>query len=391
MTKHRFSTRQIHAEGHSKPFNAHTFPIFQTSTFYFDTPEKGAELFQGQADGYIYTRLGNPTIDTVEKVVADLEGGAGSTATSSGMAAVLASVFSFLNAGDHIVVSDTLYGASTTLLTRFAPRFGIRVSVVRSADIDQFKSVIEAQTRVVYIETPANPTLSITDIQAVADLAGKVGALVVVDNTFATPFFQNPLSLGADVVVHSATKYLNGHGDVVMGFVVARVDEHHRKMRDFVILSGGNANPFDAFLCLRGIKTLSIRMERHDRNARRVAEFLAGHPKIGRVYYPGLPDFPGHEIARRQMRGFSSVIAFDIRGGYDAGKQLMKEVRMMTLAVSLGTLDTLIQHPASMTHSGVPREEREKAGIADGLIRLSVGLEDIEDIIEDLEEALARV
>jgi methionine-gamma-lyase len=391
MSKNKFATREIHGEGHEKPFNAHAYPIFQTSTFYFDTPEKGAELFKGESDGYIYTRLGNPTIDAVERVVADLEGGSGATAASSGMAAILASVFAFLTSGDKIVVSDTLYGASTTLLTKFAPRFGVDVSVVKSTDLDQFRQAITSETKVVFIETPANPTLSITNIAAVSRLARDAGALLVVDNTFATPFFQNPFIHGADIVVHSATKYLNGHGDVVMGFVVAKTEEHHRKMREFIKLTGGNANPFDSYLCLRGIKTLSLRMTKHNENAIQVAEYLLDHPKVEKVYYPGLPSFPGHETAKKQMSGYSSVIAFDILGGFDVGKQLMKEVKMMTLAVSLGTLDTLIQHPASMTHSGVDRKERELAGITDGLIRISVGLEDIEDIIEDLGGALSRV
>ena len=391
MSKNKFATREIHGDGHEKPFNSHTYPIFQTSTFYFDTPEKGAQLFKGESDGYIYTRLGNPTIDAVERVVADLEGGSGSTAASSGMAAILASVFAFLTNGDHIVVSDTLYGASTTLLTKFAPRFGVDVSVVKSTDLEQFRQAITGETKVVFIETPANPTLSITDITAVSELARDAGALLVVDNTFATPFFQNPFTHGADIVVHSATKYLNGHGDVVMGFVVAKTDEHHQVMREFIKLTGGNANPFDSFLCLRGIKTLSLRMTKHNENAMRVAEYLQDHPKVEKVYYPGLPSFSGHDVAKKQMSGYSSVIAFDILGGFDVGKQLMKEVKMMTLAVSLGTLDTLIQHPASMTHSGVDRKERELAGITDGLIRISVGLEDIRDIIEDLEGALSRV
>ncbi|MEN8153951.1 MAG: aminotransferase class I/II-fold pyridoxal phosphate-dependent enzyme [Acidobacteriota bacterium] len=391
MKNQKFATKQIHADGHKKPFNSHSVPIFQTSTFYFDSPEHGAELFSGKGDGYIYTRLGNPTIDAVEKVVAELEGGFGSTATSSGMSAVAASVFPFVSSGDHIVVSDTLYGASTTLLTEFAQKYGIDSTVVSSAHIDEYKNAINDRTKLIYIETPANPTLSIVDIEAVSKIAKDSGLLLVVDNTFATPYFQKPFELGADVIMHSATKYLNGHGDVIMGFSVGKTEDIHKKIRDFVKLSGGNANPFDSYLCLRGIKTLSVRMEKHNSNALKVAEYLQNHEKVEKVYYPGLPDFEGHEIAKKQMSGFSSVIAFDLKGGFEAGKKLMKKVKMMTLAVSLGTVDTLIQHPASMTHSGVPKEEKLSAGITDELTRISVGLEDVEDIIEDLEQALAQV
>ncbi len=391
MKNQKFSTRQIHGEGHHKPFNSHSFPIFQTSTFYFDSPEHGAELFAGKGEGYIYSRLGNPTVDAVEKVVADLEGAFGATATSSGMSAVHASVFPFVSAGDHIIVSDTLYGASTTLLTSFANRYGVETSVVKSDKLDEYKSNLKSNTKLIYIETPANPTLSITDIEGVSNIAKSANALLVVDNTFATPYLQNPIDFGADVVMHSATKYLNGHGDVIMGFSIGKTEEIHNKIRSFVKLSGGNANPFDSYLCLRGIKTLSLRMDKHNKNAQKVAEYLQGHEKVVKVYYPGLPDFEGHELAKKQMRGFSSVIAFDLKGGFDAGKKLMKTIEMMTLAVSLGTVDTLIQHPASMTHSGVPKEERDKAGITNELTRISVGLEDVEDIIADLEQGLARI
>ncbi len=391
MKNHKFSTNQIHLEGHKKPFNSHSFPIFQTSTFYFDSPEHGAELFAGKGDGYIYTRLGNPTIDAVERVVAELEGGFGATATSSGMSAVLTSVFPFVKAGDHIVVSDTLYGASTILLTEFAVKYGIEVTVVKSASLEEFKNGVKSNTKLIYVETPANPTLSITDIRGVSDIAKNNNILLVVDNTFATPYLQRPFEFGADIIMHSATKYLNGHGDVVMGFSVGKTEDIHKKIRSFTRLTGGNATPFDSYLCLRGIKTLSLRMDKHNVNAMKVAEYLQEHKKVLKVYYPGLPDFEGHEVAKRQMSGFSSVIAFDLKGGFDAGKKLMKSIKLMTLAVSLGTVDTLIQHPASMTHSGVPKAEREKAGISDELTRISVGLEDIEDIIADLEQGLSKI
>jgi len=391
MKYKNFSTKQIHAEGHTKPFNSHTFPIFQTSTFYFDSPEMGAQLFSGEGDGYIYTRLGNPTIDAVQTVVAELEEGYDSVATASGMAAVAASVFPFVKSGDHIIVSDTLYGASTVLLTESAKNYGIEVTVVKNSDLDQYRDSVKDNTKVIYIETPANPTLSIVDIEGVAEIAHENDLLLAVDNTFSTPYFQQPLKLGADIVVHSATKYLNGHGDVIMGFVVGKTKELVKEMADFIHLTGSNANPFDSYLCLRGLKTLSLRMERHNQNAMFAAQFLEQHPKVIKVYYPGLSSFEGHEIAKKQMRGYSSVIAFEVAGGFEAGKQLMKEISMMTLAVSLGTVDTLIQHPASMTHSGVPKEEREKAGITDELIRISVGLEHIDDIISDMDNALSRI
>ena len=391
MKYKNFATKQIHSEGHQKPFNSHAFPIFQTSTFYFDTPEMGAELFSGQGEGYIYTRLGNPTIDAVQKVVAELEEGEGSVATASGMAAVAASVFPFVQSGDHIIISDTLYGASTVLLTETVKNYGIEVSIVKSSDLNEYKDSIKENTKLIYIETPANPTLSIVDIAGVAEICKENELLLAVDNTFATPYFQKPLNLGADIVVHSATKYLNGHGDVIMGFVIGKTKELTDKMADFIHLTGSNANPFDSYLCLRGLKTLSLRMERHNQNAMFTAQFLEQHPKVIKVYYPGLRSFEGHEIAKKQMTGYSSVIAFEVAGGFEAGKQLMKEINMMTLAVSLGTVDTLIQHPASMTHSGVPKEEREKAGITDELIRISVGLEHIDDIISDLDTALSKI
>ena len=391
MKKGGFSTRQIHGEGHDNPSNAHVFPIFQTSTFVFDSPENGADLFAGRAEGYIYSRMGNPTVDRAEKVLAGLEGAAGAVATSSGMAAVAACVFPFCKGGDHIAVSDTLYGASTTLLTQTADKFGVESTVVSGTVPADFAAAVRPQTQVVFIETPANPTLAVLDIAAIADAVHDRGALLAVDNTFATPYYQNPLELGADLIMHSATKYLGGHGDVIMGFAAAKTDELAQKVRAWVRLTGGNGNPFEAFLCLRGMKTLSLRMERHTQNAQYVAEYLRLHPKVERVYYPGLPDHPNRDVVQKQMRGCSGVMAFDLKGGYAAGSNLLKKFEYISLAVSLGTIDSLIQHPASMTHSGVSPADRLAAGIGEGLIRLSVGIEDVDDLIGDLDQALAQI
>ncbi|NLO88416.1 MAG: methionine gamma-lyase [Firmicutes bacterium] len=384
-----FSTRAIHAG--QKPdllYGSLTTPIYQTSTFVFKNVAQGAARFAGEEEGYIYTRLGNPTQTALEEKIASLEGGEAAFAAGSGMGAITAVLMALVSQGDHVVHSSALYGCTFAFLHDLLTRFGVTATGVDTADLEAVKKALRPNTKVVYIETPANPTMRLTDIQAVADIAHEHGAKVVVDNTFMTPYFQRPLELGADIVVHSATKYINGHGDVVAGLAIGPknlIDEMRMTtLKDI----GGIIGPFESWLLLRGLKTLPVRMDRHNSNAMAVARFLESHPAVEKVYYPGLESFPQHELAKKQMSGFGGVMSFELKGGYEAGVRLMNGVKLMHLAVSLGDVDTLIQHPASMTHSVVPEEERLAVNITPGLVRLSVGLEDPEDIIADLEQAL---
>ncbi len=337
--------------------------------------------------------MGNPTVAEAEEKIALLEGGEAGAATSSGMGAVAASLWTALKAGDHVVASDTLYGCTFSLLNHGLTRFGVDVTFVDISNLEELESAMRPNTKVVYLETPANPTLKITDIEAVSKIAHKVkGCLVFVDNTFSTPYIQKPLELGADVVIHSATKYLNGHGDVIAGFVVGEkkfIEEV--KMFGIKDMTGSVMSPFDAYLIIRGMKTLEIRMEKHCDNAIKVAKFLETHPAVKKVYYPGLESFEYYELAKKQMKLPGAIISFELKGGIEEGKTVMNNVKLAKLAVSLGDPETLIQHPASMTHSPYTPEERAEAGISDGLVRLSVGLETAEDIIADLKEALDLV
>jgi len=383
-------TKALHAEGHGKPMNAHTMPIFQTSTFYFDSAEHGADLFAGKRSGHIYTRIGNPTVEAYERVVAALENGEEAVAFSSGLAAIYASLVSFVGQGDHIISSDTLYGPTIHLIGDVIRRGGIESTFLDSSNVGAVEAALRPNTRVVFLETPANPTCRITDIEAVSRLAHSRNALVVVDATFGTPRFIRPLELGADVSLHSTTKFMNGHGDVVGGIVTARA-ELAKVIRKFRTDTGACPSPMDAFLSLRGVRTLGLRMERHNSNALAVAEYLTKQPKVSRVYFHGLPGDCGHAVAKRQMSGFGSTFAFDMAGGYDAAKRLLQGVELMTLAVSLGTADTLIQHPASMTHASVPPEIMRQQGLTPEMVRIHVGLEEADDLIADLDRAFARV
>lgn len=392
VKKKGFSTRAIHVGTNPcKLTGSHVAPIYQTSTFVFKNVDEGARRFAGDEDGYIYTRLGNPTETELEEKIAALEGGDMAIATASGMAAISTTLISLLKKGDHIVAGDTLYGCTHSLISGLLPEYGIEVTMVDTSDIDNIEKAMKPNTKVVYIETPANPTLKIVDIKASADIAHKHGAKLVVDNTFMSPYLQRPLEHGADIVVHSATKYLGGHGDLIAGLIIGSKDIIPKMKMPYFKDFGGVISPFNAWLLSRGIKTLSVRMERHSENAQKVAEYLERHELIEEVYYPGLEHHPQHELAKKQMDGFGGMMSFELKGGIEAGKVLMNSVKMISLAVSLGCVDSLIQHPASMTHSPVPKEERLKVGITDGLVRLSVGIEDIEDIIADLDQALAKV
>ena len=388
-----FSTKAIHGGYVKNEVGALATPIYQTSTFIFDSAEQGGRRFAGEEGGYIYTRLGNPTNTQVEEKVALLENAEACASMASGMGAITSCLWTILEAGDHVVAAQTLYGCTFAYLNHGLQRFGVEVSFVDTRDPENVRKAMKDNTKVVYLETPANPTLDISDIEAISKIAHeKEDCMVVVDNTFSTPYIQRPLDLGADVVVHSATKYLNGHGDVVAGLVCGKADFiEDVKMVGLKDMTGSVLSPFDAFLINRGLKTLEIRMQRHCENAAKVAEFLESHPVVEKVYYPGLKSFPQYELAKKQMKLPGAMISFEIKGGIEEGIRLMNNVKLCTLAVSLGDAETLIQHPASMTHSPYEREERLESGITDGLIRLSIGLETVEDIIEDLKMALDSI
>jgi len=385
-----FDTKCLHEGDEHNEVGAHVNPIYQTSTFVFKNAEQGAARFSGKEGGYIYTRLGNPTNTAVHKKLASIEGGEDAQTFASGMGAISAAVMAAAVNGDHIIAGDVLYGCTFNLFSGILQKLGIEVSFVDTSSANEIEKAIKENTKVIFLETPANPTMKLSDIKAIAALCKEKKLLLIVDNTFATPYFQNPLKLGADVVVHSATKYLGGHGDVIAGAVVGKKD-FIEKARHIMVDVGAVLDPFGAWLVLRGIKTLGIRMRKHEENAKKIAEFLEKHPKIDHVFYPGLPSFSQHDLAKKQMRGFGAMLSFELKGGTEAGKKLMNSVKLCTIAVSLGTVDTLIQHPASMTHAVVPKEDKLKCGITDGLVRISVGIENVEDIIADLDQALSSV
>ncbi|WP_338994996.1 methionine gamma-lyase [Fusobacterium polymorphum] len=386
-------TTAIHAGTLKNLYGTLAMPIYQTSTFIFDSAEQGGRRFALEEAGYIYTRLGNPTTTVLENKIAALEEGETAVATSSGMGAISSTLWTVLKAGDHVVTDKTLYGCTFALMCHGLTRFGIEVTFVDTSNLDEVKNAMKKNTRVVYLETPANPNLKIVDLEALSKLAHtNPNTLVIVDNTFATPYMQKPLKLGADIVVHSVTKYINGHGDVIAGLVITNKELADQiRFVGLKDMTGAVLGPQDAYYIIRGMKTFEIRMERHCKNAKKVVEFLNKHPKIERVYYPGLETHPGHEIAKKQMKDFGAMISFELKGGFEAGKTLLNSLKLCSLAVSLGDTETLIQHPASMTHSPYTKEEREAAGITDGLVRLSVGLENVEDIIADLEQGLEKI
>jgi methionine-gamma-lyase len=385
-----FATRAIHGGHADNAAGALATPIYQASTFVFESAEQGGRRFALEESGYIYTRLGNPNSNEFEEKIALLEGAEAAMSQASGMGAITSALWTALAAGDHVVAATTLYGCTFAFLNHGISRYGVEVTFVDMRDPENVRHAMRPNTKVVYLESPANPTMDIADIAAISQIAHEnPDCLVFVDNTYCTPYLQRPIELGADVVLHSATKYLNGHGDVIAG-VVAGKKQFIDQVRLFGVkdMTGAVLSPFDAYLICRGMKTLQIRMEKHCKNAMQVAEFLEQHPAVEKVFYPGLKSFPQYELAQRQMRLPGAMIAFEVRGGMAAGKHLMNNVQLCTLAVSLGDAETLIQHPASMTHSPYSQEEREAAGISDGLVRLSVGLEDVEDIIADLKAVL---
>jgi len=363
-------------------------PIYESSTFAFENADHGAALFAGEESGFIYTRMGNPTVQALEDAIAALERGHKALACSSGMAAIHTTLAGLLQTGDHIICSDAVYGPTCTLIETHLRRFGIESTMVNTADLEAVSKATQTNTKVIYIETPGNPTLVVTDIEAVAELAHERGAAVVVDNTFLSPMLQQPLKLRADVVVHSLTKFLNGHADVVGGIIVVKDEERYVAFRSLLNHLGGVLPPLEAFLVHRGLKTLALRMDRHCESAQKVAEHLSSHPAVQWVRYPGLPSHPQYDVAQRQTSGGGGVVSFGLKGGLVAGRRMMDAVTLCTLAVSLGGVETLIEHPASMTHAGMGREARERAHISDGLVRISVGIEDVRDIIADIDNAL---
>ena len=364
-----FNSQLIHYSGHHDAFGAATVPIYQTSTFAFESAQDGADCFAGVKPGYMYTRIGNPTVKALERQVALLEHACDSVAVASGMAAVSTVYLGLLNAGDHVVSSSAVYGASRVLMEQHMSRFGVESTYVNTANLEEVKAAMRPNTKMLYVETPANPTMEISDIAACAEIAHKAGALLVVDNTFCSPYLSNPIDFGADVVLHSITKFINGHADIVGGIVAAKEPEVYAKLRNAMVNFGGNMDPHQAYLVIRGLKTLGIRIDRAQENAIKVAEFLSSCEQVEWVKYPGLETHPQYELAQKQMNGPGTMISFSLKGGLEAGRTLMDNVKMAILAVSLGGVETLIQHPASMTHSKVPQEARLAAGITDGLVR----------------------
>lgn len=384
-----FSSKAVHS-GAIDCLGSAVTPIFQTSTFRFKDVDHGARCFSGEDDGYIYTRIGNPSITELEEAVAALEGGYGSVAVSSGMAAVNTVYMTFLSQGKHLVAHNSLYGPSRGVMETIYPKYGVESTFVDATNAENVKNAIQDNTALIYLETPANPTMGIMDIEAICKIAHERNIPVCVDNTFCSPYLQQPFSLGADVILHSMTKFINGHADIVGGIVIAKEKESYTKLRSIMVNMGFNMDPHQAWLTRRGLKTLPIRIERAQENAMKVAEFLENHPKVEWVLYPGLKSHPQYELAQRQMKGPGAMITFCLKGGLEAGKRMMNNVHLAMLAVSLGGIETLIQHPASMTHSKLTKEARESAGITDGLIRFAVGIENVEDIIADLANALDK-
>jgi len=391
MKKKQIETMLIHEGYESSEYQGSlTPPLFQTSTFTFPTAQHGEQSFSGESNGYIYSRLGNPTVHILEERMATLEEGEAALAFGSGMAAVSTTLFSLISAGDHIVCSKGIYGCTFGLLEMLENRFSVQHDFCNMSTEEELFEVIQENTKVIFIETPINPTMKLIDIEKVVAVAKKKNIIVVVDNTFCSPYLQNPLSLGCDIVLHSATKYIGGHGDVIAGIVVCKTKELADAMLPVRKDTGGIISPFDAWLLLRGLKTLAVRMERHCDNAEKVFAFLQSHPIVKEVYYPGDSNHPDYYISKKQMRKGGGVIAFTVHGSKEETQEILNHLKMIKIAVSLGDTETLIQHPATMTHSVVPKKLQQKMGITDNMIRMSVGLEAWEDIVDDLQQAFAN-
>lgn len=386
-----FDTKLIHAGDQADEFGSAVTPIYQTATFSFKSTKHGADLFAGKEKGYIYTRISNPTIKALEDKLAELENGFGGIALSSGMAAVTTAYTAILKQGDHMISTSAVYGPSREVMESIFADFGIESTYVDTSDLENIVDAIKPNTKMLYLESPANPTIHLTDIKEACKLARIHNIITVVDNTFSSPYLQKPLDLGAEVVLHSLTKFINGHADVVGGVLIAKDESLYKKLHKTMFMMGGNMDPHQAYLVARGVKTLSLRIDRAQESAQVIAKWLESHAQISWVSYPGLASFKQRELAKKQMTGYGTMMSFGVKGGLDAGIALMDNVKLALLAVSLGGVETLIQHPASMTHAGLSQEARFEGGITDELVRFSVGIENVEDIIADLKQALAKV
>ncbi|OFX43889.1 MAG: methionine gamma-lyase, partial [Bacteroidetes bacterium GWA2_30_7] len=358
---------------------------------FFNDCQNGADLFSGKEKGYIYSRIGNPTIDALENKLADLENGYRGIALASGMAAVTTVYTAILAKGDHMISTDAVYGPSRGVMQAVYAKYGVEFSYVDTTNLENITKAIRPNTKMLYLESPSNPTMDIVDIKAACEIAHKHGILVVIDNTFCSPYLQKPLDLGADIVLHSLTKFINGHADIVGGAIIAKQKDIYDNLRKTMVMMGGNMDPHQAYMVIRGVKTMSLRMDRSQESAIKIAQFLENHPKVAWIRYPGLKSHPQHELAKVQMSGFGTMICFGLKGGYESSVKFMNSVKLAMLAVSLGGVESLIQHPASMTHAGMSKEQRAEAGISDELIRYSVGIEDVEDLIQDLSNAFDKV
>ncbi|OGU37726.1 MAG: methionine gamma-lyase [Ignavibacteria bacterium RIFOXYB2_FULL_35_12] len=390
-SKVNFETKCVHAGISEYEFGPVVPPIYQTSTFKFESVEHGASLFAGEKKGYTYTRMLNPTIQAMEDAIAQLEGGHKALGCGSGMAAIHTVFASLTQAGDHVVCSTAVYGPTTTLLNTIMKKYGVETTFVDTSNLDEVKKAVKPNTKVLYVETPGNPTLSISNLEEIYKIAKQQKANLVVDNTFMSPALQNPIAFGADIVLHSLTKFLNGHADVVGGIVVVKDEATYQHFRKTLNQLGGVIDPFNSFLVHRGIKTLWLRMQKHCENALVIAEWLEKHSLVKSISYPGLKSHPQYELGLKQHRGHGGMITIELAGGLEAGKIMMNSVKLFQLAVSLGGVESLIQHPASMTHFSMGKEARLAGGITDGLVRISVGIENVNDLISDLESALEEV
>lgn len=391
MSEKSFETLTVHAgEEPQAHYGSISTPIYNASLFAFTDADEGAAIHNYEKPGWFYSRLGNPTQDALERAMSQLEQGEDALAFASGMAAVTAAILTVVKSGDHIIAPDSHYATTGSFLEYLAENFGVSTTYLDQTNPENYRNAIRENTKIFYLETPSNPTLKISDLAEITKIAQENNITTICDNTFASPYNQNPLTLGVDVILHSATKYLGGHSDLTAGVIVGKKEFIEKARLKTTKLFGGNIAPRTAWLVLRGIKTLSLRMERHNANAQKIAEFLAEHPKVLHVNYPGLISHPNHDVAKKQMRGFGGMISFDV-GTIPAGKTLLNNVKVCTLATSLGGVETIIQHSASMTNANSSPEERLKAGITDGLIRLSVGIENADDLIFDLEQALRYI
>ena len=389
--KSGLDTQCVHA-GHSHDqHGAVVTPIYQVSTFAFDNADQGARRFSGEEKGYIYTRMGNPTIDVLEECLATLEGGTNAIACASGMAAVHLVFAHVLKAGDHVVCANSVYGPTAGILNALFSKFGVEVTFIDPTDLKNIENAMQENTKLVFIETPGNPTLAVTDIKGAAEIAHKGGAKICIDNTFMSPVMQKPFELGVDIIMHSMTKFINGHADVVAGCVIVNNESEYPAWRKSSNLIGGTICPHDAFMVHRGIKTLALRVEKAAENAQKIAEYLEGHDKVAKVWFPGLKSFEQYDLHNSQAKGPGSVIACELKGGIEAGRTLMNEIQLFALAVSLGGVESLIQHPATMTHSSMSKEHREAAGITDGLVRMAIGIECCDELVKALEDGLAKI